>query len=98
MLFMSLFSGRNPHYLIGEQVIAAPIVKDYDIEAIPTAYLILYAILKIYESNCKLEKPEGKKHTQTARWRQPQQQQRQQQQQQHQQHRKRQKLQKQRKQ
>ena len=28
MLFMSVISGRNPHYLIGEQVIAAPIVKD----------------------------------------------------------------------
>ena len=27
MLFMSILSGRNPHYLIGEQVIAAPIVR-----------------------------------------------------------------------
>ena len=26
MLFISVISGRNPHYLIGEQVIAAPIV------------------------------------------------------------------------
>ena len=41
MLFMSLFSGRNPHYLIGEQVIAAPIVKDYGIETIPTGYLLI---------------------------------------------------------
>ncbi len=40
MLFMSLLSGRNPHYLIGEQVIAAPIVKDIGIEVIPTAYLL----------------------------------------------------------
>ncbi len=38
---MSIISGRNPHYLIGEQVIAAPIVKDLGIEAIPTGYLLL---------------------------------------------------------
>ena len=37
---MSLLSGRNSHYLIGEQVIAAPIVKDYGIETIPTGYLL----------------------------------------------------------
>ena len=41
MLFMSLLSGRNPHYLIGEQVIAAPIVKDFKIETIPTGYLLV---------------------------------------------------------
>ena len=41
MLFMSLLSGRNPHYLIGEQVIAAPIVKDYGLETIPTGYLLI---------------------------------------------------------
>tara|TARA_B100002051_G_scaffold196881_1_gene186791 strand:- start:1672 stop:2406 length:735 start_codon:yes stop_codon:yes gene_type:complete len=41
MLFMSLLSGRNPHYLIGEQVIAAPIVRDFGIEAIPTGYLLV---------------------------------------------------------
>tara|TARA_B100001250_G_scaffold94931_1_gene79271 strand:+ start:796 stop:1533 length:738 start_codon:yes stop_codon:yes gene_type:complete len=40
MLFMSVISGRNPHYLIGEQVIAAPIINDIGIETIPTAYLI----------------------------------------------------------
>ena len=41
MLFMSILSGRNPHYLIGEQVIAAPLVKDAGIETIPTAYLLI---------------------------------------------------------
>ncbi len=41
MLFMSVLSGRNPHYLIGEQVIAAPIVHDLGIETIPTGYLLL---------------------------------------------------------
>ena len=41
MLFMSVISGRNPHYLIGEQVLAAPIVKDLDIETIPTGYILI---------------------------------------------------------
>ena len=37
---MSVISGRNPNYLIGEQVIAAPIVKDLGLEPIPTAYML----------------------------------------------------------
>ena len=41
MLFMSVISGRNSHYLIGEQVIAAPIVKDLGIETIATGYILL---------------------------------------------------------
>ena len=41
ILFMSLLSGRNPHYLIGEQVLAAPIIKDIGIETIPTGYLLI---------------------------------------------------------
>lgn len=40
VLFMSVISGRNPNYLIGEQVIAAPIVKDLGLEAISTGYLL----------------------------------------------------------
>ena len=41
MLFMSVISGRNPHYLIGEQAIAAPIVKDIGMETIPTGYILM---------------------------------------------------------
>ena len=41
ILFMSLLSGRNPHYLIGEQVLAAPIIKHIGIETIPTGYLLI---------------------------------------------------------
>ena len=41
MLYTSIISGRNPHYLIGEQVIAAPIVKDLEIETIPTGYILI---------------------------------------------------------
>ena len=41
ILFMSLLSGRNPQFLIGEQVISAPIIKDLKIETIPTGYLLV---------------------------------------------------------
>lgn len=40
MLFMSVISGRNPHYLIGEQVLAAPVVRDLNLETIPTGYML----------------------------------------------------------
>ncbi len=41
VLFISLVSGRNPRYLIGEQVDGAPMIKAYGIEPIPTAYLLI---------------------------------------------------------
>ena len=41
VLFMSLLSGRNPQFLIGEQVQAAPVVKYLGLEVIPTGYLLM---------------------------------------------------------
>jgi putative glycerol-1-phosphate prenyltransferase len=41
VLFMSLLSGRNPHYLIGEQVLAAPKIHAMKLEAISMAYLLV---------------------------------------------------------
>ena len=41
VLFLSLLSGRNPQYLIAEQVRGAPVVKAFDLEVIPTAYLLV---------------------------------------------------------
>ncbi len=41
ILFTSLISGRNPNYLIEEQVRGAPLVKRYGLEAIPTGYLLI---------------------------------------------------------
>lgn len=41
ILFSSLLSGRNPTYLIDEQVKGAPLVKRYGLEAIPTGYLLV---------------------------------------------------------
>ncbi|MBT3233153.1 MAG: geranylgeranylglyceryl/heptaprenylglyceryl phosphate synthase [Calditrichaeota bacterium] len=41
ILFTSLLSGRNPQYLIGEQVMAAPFIVKMGLAAIPTAYLLI---------------------------------------------------------
>lgn len=41
ILFLSLISGRNPEYLIGQQVAAAPKIASMGIEVLPTAYLLV---------------------------------------------------------
>lgn len=41
ILFLSLISGRNPEFLIGHQVTAAPIIKKTSLEVIPTGYLLV---------------------------------------------------------
>ena len=41
ILFLSLLSGRNPQYLVGEQVNGAPLVKAFGLEPIPTGYLLI---------------------------------------------------------
>jgi len=39
LLMLSLVSGRNPEYLIGQHVAAAPRIKQAGLEVIPTAYI-----------------------------------------------------------
>jgi len=41
ILFLSLISGRNPDLLIGNHVIAAPHLKQMDIEIISTGYILI---------------------------------------------------------
>jgi phosphoglycerol geranylgeranyltransferase len=41
ILFLSLISGRNPELLIGQHVIAAPIIKNTRLEVIPTGYILI---------------------------------------------------------
>lgn len=41
ILFLSLVSGRNPQFLIGEHVLAAPVLKEAGLEPIPTAYMLV---------------------------------------------------------
>lgn len=41
ILFHTLISGRNPDFLIGEQLKGAPIIKKFGIEPISTAYMLI---------------------------------------------------------
>ena len=41
ILFLTLLSGRNPEYLIGQQVKAIPVLKSTNLEIIATGYLLL---------------------------------------------------------
>jgi phosphoglycerol geranylgeranyltransferase len=41
ILLLSLISGRNPEYLIGQHVVAAPLIKESGLEVIPTGYMLI---------------------------------------------------------
>ena len=41
ILFLSLISGRNPDFLIGQHVIAAPMLKKSGLEVLPTGYMLV---------------------------------------------------------
>jgi putative glycerol-1-phosphate prenyltransferase len=41
ILFLSLISGRNPDFLIGQQVLAAPLIYHHKIKTIPTGYILI---------------------------------------------------------
>lgn len=41
ILFLSLLSGRNPDFLIGHHVLAAPLLLKSELEVIPTAYILI---------------------------------------------------------
>jgi len=41
ILFLSLISGRNPDLLIGNHVIAAPLLKQSGMEVLPTGYMLI---------------------------------------------------------
>ncbi len=41
IFFLSLISGRNPTYLIGEQVKAAPVIKALGVEPISVGYMLI---------------------------------------------------------
>lgn len=41
ILLLSMMSSRNPQLLIGEQVRAAPLIKQYGVESIPTGYFLV---------------------------------------------------------
>jgi putative glycerol-1-phosphate prenyltransferase len=41
ILFLSLISGRNPELLIGQHVVAAPVLKNNRLEVLPTGYMLI---------------------------------------------------------
>lgn len=41
IFFLSLISGQNSNYLIGEQIKAAPIIQHLGLEAVPTGYMLI---------------------------------------------------------
>lgn len=41
VLYLSIVSGRNPEYLIGQHVHAAPVIRRLQLEPIPTAYMLV---------------------------------------------------------
>jgi phosphoglycerol geranylgeranyltransferase len=41
ILLLSLISGRNPEFLIGQHVLAAPYIKSSGIEVLPTGYMLV---------------------------------------------------------
>ncbi|TAF64475.1 MAG: geranylgeranylglyceryl/heptaprenylglyceryl phosphate synthase [Cytophagales bacterium] len=41
LLFLSLISGRNADYLIGQHVVAAPILRKSPLEILPTGYILI---------------------------------------------------------
>jgi putative glycerol-1-phosphate prenyltransferase len=41
ILLLSLISGRNPEFLIGAHVVAAPLIKQAGIQVLPTAYMLI---------------------------------------------------------
>lgn len=41
LLFLSLISGRNPELLIGQHVIAAPLIKQFNLETLSTGYMLV---------------------------------------------------------
>jgi len=56
ILFLSLLSGRNPEYLIEQQIKAVPYLKNTSLEIIPTGYILIdggvkSSVLKVSNTN-----------------------------------------------
>ena len=56
LLFLSLLSGRNPEYLIEQQIKSVPFLKNSSLEIIPTGYILIdggtnSSVLKISKTN-----------------------------------------------
>lgn len=70
ILFLSLISGRNPEYLINQQVKAVPFIQNTALEVIPTGYILIdggkeTAVQRVSETK-PIPAKEIQKITQTA--------------------------------
>lgn len=59
ILFLSLISGRNPDFLIGHQVKAAPLLKRSNLEVIPTGYILIESGRETAVARVSLTQPMG---------------------------------------
>jgi putative glycerol-1-phosphate prenyltransferase len=66
ILFLSLLSGRNPDYLIEHQMKAAPLLKNSNLEVIPTAYLLIESGSKTAVEKVSKTHPILRKHIDEA--------------------------------
>jgi putative glycerol-1-phosphate prenyltransferase len=66
ILFLSLISGRNPELLIGNHVIAAPMLKQSRLEIIPTGYMLIDGGVETTASYISNTKPIPSKKTDIA--------------------------------
>ena len=57
LLFLSLISGRNPEYLIEQQVQSIPLVSKMDLEIIPTGYILIEGGVKTAVQRVSNTKP-----------------------------------------
>ena len=62
ILYLSLISGRNPQYLIGEHVKSAPLIYNLSIETIPTGYILLDGAIKSSVSTVSTTNPFSKQN------------------------------------
>jgi len=65
ILFLSLLSGRNPEYLIGQQVQAAIALKKMQLEIIPTGYLLIDGQTETAVQRVSGTKPMQQEHIQS---------------------------------
>ncbi|MGC8556136.1 MAG: geranylgeranylglyceryl/heptaprenylglyceryl phosphate synthase [Conexivisphaera sp.] len=60
VLFMSLLNSDDPYYIVGAQVLGAPLVRRYGLEALPTAYLVLHGDSAVSHVGRARELPPGR--------------------------------------
>jgi len=63
LLFLSLISGRNPEYLIEQQIRSIPLLKKMDLEIIPTGYILIDGGKETAVQRISNTKPIGQKNT-----------------------------------